>query len=129
MGDNFSSAQAWLNEPFDFSQALDLAVDGNLYVLLPDNLLKFTQGAKQDFKLPPLAKPLIGAKKVLAGADLQFIYILDAGNSRILVLTKQGVLSEQLASDRFSDLEDFWVDEGSRTIYALNGDELFKFGY
>ncbi|PIR96894.1 MAG: hypothetical protein COT91_04215 [Candidatus Doudnabacteria bacterium CG10_big_fil_rev_8_21_14_0_10_41_10] len=129
VGDNFSSAQAWLNESFDFSQALDLAVDGNLYVLLPDNLLKFTQGAKHDFKLPPLAKPLIGAKKVSAGADLQFIYILDAGNSRILVLTKQGGLSEQLASDRFSDLEDFWVDEGSRTIYVLNGDELLKFQY
>jgi len=125
----FGSVANWLDESYDFSNARDLAVDGSIYVLDGNEVVLFTQGAKQDFELPPLAENIVNAKKIFTSFDSQFIYILDAGGKRVLVITKQGTLAAQLISDKFTDPKDMYVDEKSKTIYLLNGDELLRFVY
>ena len=112
-----------------FSNARDMAVDGSIYVLIENELVLFTQGKKQAFELPPLADGIENAKKIFTDANFQFIYILDAGAGKILIITKQGTLAAQLVSDQFTDLKDFWIDASSKTIYVLNGNELLRFDY
>ena len=128
-GNTFGNASNWLAEPYDFSNARDLAVDGSIYVLDGNNIALFTQGVKQEFSLPPLAENIGDAKKIFTSVDSQFIYILDAGSKRILVITKQGTLAAQLTSEKFTDLKDMYIDDGSKIIYLLNGNELLRFNY
>ena len=128
-GDGFGTATNWLDESYDFSNASDLSVDGSIYVLDENKVVLFTQGVKQEFELPPLAENIANAKKIFTASDSQFIYILDAGGKRVLVITKQGTLAAQLISDKFTDLKDMYIDEKSKTIYLLNGNELLKFIY
>ncbi|MEK9181253.1 MAG: hypothetical protein AAB871_03395 [Patescibacteria group bacterium] len=126
---NSSIIESWLKTPFDFSLAEDLAVDGNIFVLLPDSVVKFSKGQKQDFNLAVLSQPLENAKRIFTSANYQYIYITEPENSRILIFSKQGDLATQLVSDKFSDLKDIWVDEPNKMMYVLNGNDLFRFRF
>jgi hypothetical protein len=128
-GNIFGSPTNWLDQAYDFSDAQDLAVDGSIYVLDGNEVVLFTQGAKQEFNMPPLAENIGFAKKMYTSSDSQFVFILDSGSRRVLVITKQGTLAAQLISDQFTDMKDMYVEESSKTIYLLNGNQLLKFNY
>lgn len=125
----FSAPAPWLNESVDLTSASDLAVDGNIYALLPDQVLKLTRGQKQEFSLPALSQPLRTAKRIVTDAAFQFLYIVDREHSRIVVLTKQGTLAVQLVSESFSEISDIWVDEKNKLMHVLAANKLLRFRY
>ncbi len=125
-GGAFGAAQPWLRAAVDFSRARDLAIDGNIYVLLPDQLLKFTQGNPQPFALPELENPLGDMQRIFTAQEYRNIYILDPGNSRIVILDKQGALDKQLILPNLKDLRDMWIDEPAGAAYLLDGNNLVR---
>jgi len=125
----FQSPETWLTDNSDLSGALDIAIDGDVFVLFPDRLAKFTRGSLQSFSLQETSSKLEKAKAMLTGAGLEFIYILDPSNKRILVYNKSGQLATQLTSDEFNDLRDLWVDEVNKLLYLLKGNELIRFRF
>lgn len=104
--------------------AADLAIDGNIYILSGGTIHKYNSGSKQPFS--PAVTNFSDAGKIYTEINFQYIYVLDPGQKRIVVLNKDGGMIKTLTSDRFTDLRDFTVDEGSRTIYILNGSELLS---
>lgn len=104
--------------------AADLAIDGNIYILSGGTIHKFNSGAKQPFS--PAVTNFSDAGKIYTQVNYQYIYVLDPGQKRIVIMNKDGGMIKTLASDRFTDLRDFAVDESSRTIYILNGSELLS---
>lgn len=104
--------------------AADLAIDGNIYVLSGGTIHKFNSGAKQQFS--PAITDFSDAGKLYTQTNYQYIYVLDPGAKRIVILDKDGNMVETLTSDQFTDMRDFAVDESTRTIYVLNGSELLK---
>lgn len=125
----FSNAAPWLKQAYDLTAARDLAVDGSIFALTGNTVAKFTLGAPQPFSMPNLQNDISGATRIHTEKSQNFIYIVDSNNARILLLNKQGGLEKQLISDKFSELADIWVDEGNKTIYALYGNTVGKFGY
>lgn len=107
------------------NNALDIAIDGNIYVLTKNGISKFQSGAPVAFTLS-LPKPFSGSGKIAAQKDFNFIYLLDTGNNTILILDKKGTLINTLKSDRFTKLKDFQVDEKGKVIYVLNDGSLLK---
>ncbi len=113
------------------SGAVDMAIDGNIYVALSSgNILKFQSGKQQDFKLN-LASPLSGNLKLYTENGFNYLYVLDRQNKTILVIKKNGAdagaLQISYTSDQFNNLKDFTVDEKNKLIFVLNGTSLLKF--
>lgn len=127
MGENgVEQAQAWLKDSQDLSQALDMAIDGNIYVLSATRLEKFFNGVRQTFALSPTLPELKNAVKVYASPEVNSIYILDPDNKRVLVFDKNGRLKNQLISEEFSTLTDIYPDEKNNIIYILAGSTLLQ---
>lgn len=126
-GSGFGSAFAWINEKVDFNDAIDLAIDGNIYVLKGNSeLLQFFKNSKQDFRLEN-AEPTIEAPTKLKVSEKEdFIYILEPKNERIVVFDKRGEFIIQYKSNSFTDLKDIAVDEENKSILVLNGNAILK---
>jgi hypothetical protein len=61
---------------------------------------------------------------VLPGSNR--IIVADRGNKRIVVASSDGEFLQQLVSPQFTDLRAVSVDEGTNTLYVLNGDTLLR---
>jgi len=110
--------------------ALDMAIDGSIYVLYQDgDVIRFTEGESQAFDPQGMTGDLSEATVIaidpsgLSGR----IYVGDPGGGRIVVLTPEGAfLAEyrtQVALDQLSALA---VDETAGRLYLVNGQRLYS---
>lgn len=115
--------------------ALDVAVDGNVYLLYDDGtILKFRDREEQPFEVRGLPDE-IGQAVALAvdpESTSGFVYVVDRGDesgsaeSRILVLGPDGLFKGQLrAPGAFDALEGLAVDESGERLYAFSGEHLY----
>ncbi len=130
---NFVVSSGGLSKPVvasknanDLSNALDLAIDGSIYVLNTNGVTKYQSGILADFHLPALFTPFSGKGKIATEIGWKNIYILDSGNNRILIIDKKGDLVSTVKSPAFTELKDFQVDEKNKTIFVLNDSSLLK---
>lgn len=121
---DFSKPTVSIAPTEDLKKASDLAIDGNIYIATNGTILKYNSGAKQEFS--PAIKDLSSTTKLYTQVDYNYIYILDAGNKRIVVLNKDGSMVSTITSKDFDNLKDFAIEENSRTIFVLNGNNLLK---
>jgi len=124
-GIGFNARNNWLKSAADLSQATDFKVDGKISVAQANSdLIKFNKGLAVDYKTAAIS-PAIRADKILTTANS--IYLLDLKNSRLINLTKDGVLVKQyrLVKD---GLKDFAIDEVGKSVYILAGTTVYKFG-
>ncbi len=106
--------------------AQDLAIDGSIYVLTQNNILKFQSGKLADFNLPFLFDKFSGPGKIQTLKDWKNIYLLDIQNNRLVVIDKKANLVATYKNPAFNNLKDFYVDEPSKTVYILNDSSLLK---
>lgn len=125
---SLSRPVVWITTP-ELRSALDIAIDGSIYVLYPGEVSKYNQGRPAEFNTPALTPPLSDSGKIFTERDAQNIYILDSGNKRVVILDKQGKLQNILTSPEITAPQDFAVEEASRTIYILNNGSLLKLTY
>jgi hypothetical protein len=117
----------------DLSGAVDLAIDGFIYVLYADGTIrKFEGGAPVDFQVTEMDKPLGRSTAIYAAPDdvAQYIYVADAGNKRVVQLNKDGRFVRQFKprdeeSVDFNTLRSIYVDELGGKLYLLNDESLY----
>ncbi|MFH0856602.1 MAG: hypothetical protein V1860_01760 [bacterium] len=128
-----AAGKKWINNNsgIDFAGAIDMAIDGNIYILKNGGtILKFYKGDLVNFKLPDIKPALLTPVKIYVNSDSEFLYILDPMNKRIVVFNKETcALVSQYTSENFSNLKDFAVDEKNKIIYVLNGNEIYKINF
>lgn len=122
-------AEGWLKGETQVQDALDIAIDNNVYVLRENELDRYFNGTKQNFNLGAVSPAVKQAQKVFTAPDQQFIYILDPQNDRVLLYNKNGRLQNQLKSPKFRDASDFFVNEKSKIIYIVAGSDLLQVNY
>lgn len=111
----------------DFGKAVSIAIDNNVYVLFSDgNVVKYFKGQAQDFSLKGLDKPLLNPSKIYANTDFDNIYVLDKGNSRIVVFDKTGNFKAQYLTGVVKNAKDFEVLEANKKIFVLNSNKIFQ---
>jgi hypothetical protein len=130
-GDGFGPPEGYFPAAApDLSSAIDMAIDGAVYILLADGrIYKFLSGEAQPFQLgglpQPLARPvaLVSEGDVTSGA----LYVADAGAQSIVALTKSGEFIHQIKAegDALAGLEALAIDESSRTLYILAGGRIY----
>lgn len=111
----------------DFSKAVAIAIDSSIYVLTTDgNVSKFTKGNSDTFALSGLDKPLSNPTRIFTNADDKNIYILDNGNSRVVVVDKTGAYKNQYQVDIIKNAKDFDVLESDKKIYVLSSNKIYQ---
>lgn len=112
----------------DVSTANSIAIDGSIWVLENDGtVLKFTRGASDNLSITGLDKAFSSPTRIFTNADSDNIYILDNGNSRIVVFDKKGAYKIQYQADILKTAKDLEVIEKDKKIFILNGSKIYSF--
>ncbi|MEM7035140.1 MAG: hypothetical protein AAF629_36715, partial [Chloroflexota bacterium] len=117
----------------DLSEALDMAIDGAIYILYQHGHIEKYWGAEvSDFDLTGLDKPFDQPRTIFTDLDeiLAHVYVVDYGNQRIVQLQKNGHFVRQFKPSHngavnFNNLQDIVVDERNNRMFILNDNNLY----
>jgi len=121
-------------QPVDLTGAVDIAIDGAIYVLYSDGrITKNLSGLQvEDFSVTGLDIPFKNPVSIFTAPDeeAQYIYVADAGNRRVVQLNKDGSFARQfkprVGEDvSFTHLQDIFVDEIGGRMYILDSNNLY----
>lgn len=116
----FSGPHSWLKQKTEFENPVSFAIDGDIYVLDNNKILKFYRGIREEFNLNfELEAPI----KIFTLPDLDYLYILE--KNKVLVFNKSGKLAAQYINNKFTNLQDIWVSK-DKNIYLLNNQEVLE---
>lgn len=127
--DGYSDKREYLTKETtaDFSNVLRMQIESSVYVLKDGGeILRFTRGEKDHFSLGGLDKGVKNPKSFFVSSDTDNLYILDSGNSRVLIVSKTGEYKGQMAGDKFGSASDLTVDEEGKKIYLLDGGKIYS---
>jgi hypothetical protein len=133
----------------DLAQARDVAIDGNVQVLLTDGrVLSFYQGTLQTTIAPSISPPLSAPVALEGGPDEDFLYLIDPGvkigstEGRIVRLNAAGGTGGAVqilppipmgndpvamrAACALADARDFVVDEKAGLVYFVTDRDLWR---
>lgn len=110
----------------DLSGSLRMQIESSVYVLKQGGeILRFTKGVKDNFSLSGLDKGINNPKSIFISSDTENLYILDSGNSRLVVTSKIGEYKSQYGGDKFAIASDLVVDEKGKKVYILEGSSIY----
>jgi hypothetical protein len=114
----------------DLSTAIDMTIDGSVYILLEDGrILKFLGGEEQPYQLGDLPESLIHPVALASEGDAEdgALYVADAGAQSIVAVTKDGEFIHQIKAegDALAGLEALTIEKRNRTLFALAGGRLY----
>ncbi len=127
--EGYSDKRAYLvaGLKMDFSGSIRMQIESSIYILKSGGeILRFTKGEKDNFGLQGLDKNLKDPKSIFISSDTDNLYVLDSGNSRLLILTKTGSYKGQISGDEFGKASDLVVDEKAKKVYLLDGGKIFQ---
>ncbi|MBC7251252.1 MAG: hypothetical protein H5T62_13310 [Anaerolineae bacterium] len=123
-------------EGVDLSGAVDMAIDGYVYILYGDGRVqKLYLGQPEAFELSGLTEPLSDPTAIFTanhGDSVKYLYVADAGHNRILRLTKEGGFVRQFraADDQaFDQLRGVFVSEATSQpkLFVVSENRLYAF--
>lgn len=116
-------------EGVDLAGAVDMATDGHIYILYADGrILKFDDGQAAPFEISGLYEPLQNPTALFTGQETEFLYVADAGNDRVVQLTKEGRFVRQLQAaegEAFDQLKGLFALEQYNLLYFVSGSKLY----
>jgi len=128
---NYSGAVAY-NQGADLSRAISFTIDGAVYILSDDGTIqKIFRGEKQNFSFREMPSTPISGKnlKIYTSIDLDYLYILDPENERVLIFTK----GEKFATYKkqviygVPNATDFVVDSSGQKVNIITTDKIYEF--
>lgn len=112
--------------------ALDLAIDGDVYVLKPGEVVRLFRGEAQPFTILGLPEDALESATKIFKAERTGFYLLDPDNNRVLVLGDSGVPGEAaylrqyvLEGEQVTDLKDIYVDPDESRLYIMDTKRLY----
>lgn len=126
---NFEGGTAWISaHTTDLTSARGLAIDSNVYVLLANDIVKFTSGREQDWQTATIDPPLAQPTDLWTSFESKYLYILDPAEKRILVIVKDtGAVQAQYVADAFMGAVGFIIEEATSKITVITATEALEF--
>ena len=110
----------------DLAPSLRMQIESSVYVLKSGGeMLRFTRGTKDNFNYEGLDQGIKDPNSFFVSSDSDNLYILDSGNSRLLILTKTGGYKGQVTGEKFATATDLVVDEKGKKVYLLEGSKIY----
>lgn len=123
----YSAKQSYFKEGQspDLALARGISIDGSLYVLSKNTILKYTSGLRDGFSLS-LPEDNYTFNQLFTSRDVEKLYLLDSTQGKVVVAEKNGKYSKQVESSVLKDASDIVVLEGDKTLIVLKGDKLYS---
>jgi len=116
----------------DLGTAVDLAIDGNVYILHSDGQIsKYQEGVPVPFSQEGIDEPMRSPTSICSTGFMDeegYVFVADSGNQRIVQFSKTGGFVRQLrASDPvyMDNLKSVFVDATTNRIFLLNRNMLY----
>lgn len=119
----------------DLTGAVDMTIDGNIYVLFADGrIMKFFKGERVPFNTVGLPSPMRSPTTITVSGKQEpdaygHVYVTDAGNERIIEFDKEGNYVRQFRArpdeNHFKNLRAVYVDEERGRMFVLSGKTLW----
>ena len=125
----FSAKSTWLAPGIqaDFSRIVSWTIDGSIWLLSETgSVFKYTMGSPQGFSIVGVDPQILASKSIFTTDDQEYLYLLDTGNSRVVVLTKSGEYKAQYFSDKFGGAKGLVASEKDGKIIVLAEDKLYS---
>lgn len=113
----------------DFSRVTDLVVDGDMWILERDGeISRYRRGAPLNFSVVGLDTDMSEAVAIDTTLEGDELYILDRGNARVVVVTKNGEYKQQYRWEGISGVTDIVVvdEEEQRKVLLLSGASIYE---
>jgi hypothetical protein len=134
-GDTYDSPPTDYFQPeisVELGNTVDMAIDGHIYVLLADgDILRFAGGQQEPFSVSGLLDhELQNPTAIFTSPEVEYVYVADAGNERVVQLDKEGGFVRQFRPARASEeavqnLQDVFVNETGGELLVLSSEGLF----
>lgn len=131
LGDGFGAKQGWLGKGVDpeSAQGVDFAIDGSLWVLKADGkIAKFGRGSPESFKVKSLPSPFSTPTAIYTDEELDSIFVLDKGNSRVVEIGKDGEFKKQYLLGDMGEARDMAVSKKAGKIFLLTEKKILEVG-
>ena len=125
----YSDKRSYLTEGVrtDFSGSARMQIESSIYILKSGGeILRFTKGEPDHFSIGGLDRGILDPKSFYTSSETDNLYILDSGNSRLVILSKTGEYKGQYSGDKFGTATDLVVDEIGKKVYLLEGSKIWE---
>jgi hypothetical protein len=112
----------YLKDRTDVTKAIDIAIDGSIYILIPDQLLKFSVGKQDDFRLNGFFPELSDRSQVTTSIDSSKIYI--SSEVGVLIFNKDGQYQKTLQHN-LPDINELKCNANGTKIFVRSGESWF----
>ncbi|MEW6233483.1 MAG: hypothetical protein AB1566_14380 [Chloroflexota bacterium] len=121
--------------PVDLARAVDLQVNGSVYVLMADGAMaRFDSGKSQPFRWQGLDQPISAPSWLFVAPASGSLYVVERVNRRVLQFAKDGRYLRQFQEGQLQEGKSPWVlgqvrgiavDEEHGRIFLLTGNRLY----
>jgi len=116
------------DETVSLDGAVSIAIDGYVYVLKNDGeIIKLLKGKPTTFEVSNLPDPLKDPTLIFIDPDTDYLYVLDKGNGRIVVLDDKGGFAAQYVGEELKEATGIYADEQGKKGYFLSGQRIYQF--
>jgi len=127
-GGGISQETAYLKQnSMSLAQAVGIAVDSNVYVLLSDgSIRRYLAGTEEGWKPAIIDPPLTSGSSIWTATDIDRIVVADTVGKRVVVFRKDGKLVTQLVSNSWNGPSAVFGDEVGKKIYVVDNNKLWQ---
>ena len=127
-GDGYEAGTAWVtSSTSSLNDAQAITIDGDVYVLTNERILKYRSGHEQTFSYETIDPNLSNAHDIWTSTESTYLYILDPTQQRVIVLHKNGDLVTQYAAPELGEAVAFVVQEDQRRILIATTTSILSF--
>ncbi|MEX1061870.1 MAG: hypothetical protein WEC39_02075 [Patescibacteria group bacterium] len=123
----YSRARNRIEDGTSVESASGMGIDEDIWLTQDaTEITRISAGKKVGFSVSNLSTPFKQLSKIFTLPNYKNLYILDVGNSRIVILDKSGSFLGQLKGEMLGAARDLWVPSGEKFLYFLSGSKIYR---
>ncbi len=127
-GTGYEAGTSWIGSlDSDLSTAIDLAIDGDIFIATANTITRFNSGLELSFELDRIDPPLSNPKSLWTTIGTDYIYLFEPDQERLLVFNKSGNLRAQYIDPSFVSGIDMIIREEEKRILIVTESEIMSF--
>ncbi|MFA5946330.1 MAG: hypothetical protein WC802_05505 [Patescibacteria group bacterium] len=129
LGTAYEAGTPWIvSKDSDLTNARAIAIDGDVYILTTHDVLRFHSGKEDHWVHTAIDPELVNPVDMWTDIGSKFLYILDPGSSRVIVMNKTtGNIEAQYTAPDFKNAVGFSIEESANRIVVVTGNQALGF--
>lgn len=125
LNDDYSKAFPYFKGQIDLKGAVDLAIDGAVYLLFEDgHVRKFLGGEPEEFSLRGFYPRLDGQISIFTTPESKYLYL--TSQNYLLIFDKEGNFQFRLQLEGLSSIDDLMINELTKEGWFLSQGALYQ---